>query len=184
MHIRIIDSHLSIDYLKKYANGNVFVETGTYLGDTVWLALESGLFTKIHSTEIHTELYNRAVSLFGHKQQITLWNEESYEAIEMIQTVENNATCTYWLDAHASGPLEGGKHGGSPILYELESIKKSGNNQHTIFIDDRRLFGSAEWNGVKEEDAITLLKEINPDYKILFLDGHIEQDVICATIRA
>lgn len=184
MQMRIVDSHLSIDYLDRYSNGKIFVETGTYMGDTVWMALEWEKFDKIHSTEIHVELYSRAVKLFSHKPQVKIWNEESFEAIDHILTDEKNATCTFWLDAHASGPLEGGRFGGSPLLHELASIKKHGNTQHTIFIDDRRLFGSEEWKGVKEEDALKLLKEINPDYNIIFLDGHVEKDIICATVRS
>ena len=183
MQMRIIDSHLNIEYLNKYSNGKLFIETGTYLGDTIWMVLESALFDKIHSSEINAELYNRAVQLFDHKPQVVLWKEESYDCIAKVMKDLNNETATFWLDAHASGPLHGGKHGGSPVLLELEEILKSGNNQHTIFIDDRRLFGSAEWNGVKEEDAINLLKKINPDYNIFFLDGHVEKDVICATVK-
>jgi hypothetical protein len=90
------------------------------------------------------------------------------------------------LDAHASGPLAGGKSGGSPVIDELKIIKSCHRFvgcKDTIFIDDRRLFGSAEWSYVKEEDAIALLIEINPNYNIYYLDGHTKEDVICATLK-
>ena len=180
--LRIINSHLSLDYLSKYSNGDTFIETGTYLGDTVWLALEHG-FQTIHSIELNDQLFLNAMKLFDHNKNIMIWNGDSIDCLEKIfKMVDGPAT--FWLDAHASGPLKGGKSGGSPVLDELRLIKNHSCKEHTIFIDDRRLFGSDEWSGVKEEDAISLLREINPAYKIHFLDGHIEKDVVCASIKA
>jgi hypothetical protein len=182
MELRIINSHLTMDYLKKYANGDIFVETGTYLGDTVHLALDFG-FKKIHTIELNEELWKRAGEEFKDKD-VMVWLGDSVESLEDIhKRLPTDEPVTYWLDAHASGPLPGGKSGGSPVLDELRIIKKHGNKNSTIFIDDRRLFGSAEWSYVKEEDAMALLKEINPEYNIYHLDGHIENDVICATIK-
>jgi hypothetical protein len=173
-----------MEYLKKYGNGNIFIETGTYLGDTVRLAIEAG-YKRIHSIELNNELYENAKKMFEKNWDVVLWHGDSADWLETIlidsRSPENPAT--FWLDAHASGPLAGGKSGGSPVLDELRIIKEYGNKNSTIFIDDRRLFGSAEWSGVKEEDAIALLNEINPDYNILFLDGHVPGDVICATVK-
>jgi len=183
MDIRIIDSHLKPEYLEKYSNGNIFIETGTYLGDTVYLALEFG-FTEIHSIELHPELYSRAVDLFSGAKSVHIHKGDSIDClINIIANRKKDEPATYWLDAHASGPLPGGKSGGSPVLDELNLILKSGFKEDTIFIDDRRLFGSAEWSGVKEEDALALIKQINPDYKIIYLDGHIPEDVLCATVK-
>lgn len=181
MDIRIVDSHLKPEYLAKYGNGDTFIETGTYLGDTVHLAVEAG-YKKVHSTELNSELFSNAVKLFASNQRVQIWLGDSVDILpEILESVKTPAT--YWLDAHASGPLGGGKSGGSPVIDELRLIRDLGNNESTIFIDDRRLFGSAEWSGVKEEDAIALLKEINPNYNIYYLDGHTKEDVICATIR-
>lgn len=182
MHIRIINSHLSLDYLNKYGNGKTFIETGTFLGDTIYLALEAK-FEKIHSTELNDELYERAVKLFDHKPQVKIWHGDSVHTLKEIMK-ELNGPATFWLDAHASGPLPGGISGGSPVLDELEIIREHGNNEHTIFIDDRRLFGSVEWSEVQEESAMEIIRKINPSYNILLLDGEIEKDVICATIKS
>jgi len=181
MDLRIISSHLNLDYLQKYGNGDTFIETGTFLGDTVRLAVEAG-YKKVHSTELNPDLFSAAVKDFSNNSRVQIWLGDSVDVLPEI--LENMTTPgTFWLDAHASGHLVGGKSGGSPVLDELRIIKKNGIQEHTIFIDDRRLFGSAEWSGVKEEDAIALLKEINPNYKILYLDGHVPGDVICATVK-
>ena len=182
MHLKIIESHLSLDYLNKYANGKTFVETGTYRGDTVWLALECDKFDAIYSIELNKDLYEAADKLFSHKPEVKIFHGDSVDVIEEILFDIVPGTCTFWLDAHASGPLSGGKSGGSPLLEELELIRASGITDHTIFIDDRRLFGSEEWSGVTEAQALKVLKEINPNYRILQLDGFVEKDILCATV--
>jgi hypothetical protein len=174
-------SHLTPEYLFKYSNGKVFVETGTYKGDTVKLALNAG-FEFIHSIELDPELYDKAFEMFKDEDRVKIWFGDSIDCLkEILRRIDEPAT--FWLDAHASGKLVGGKSGGSPVVDELNIIKDHGRNDHTIFIDDKRLFGSAEWTYVKEEDAMDLIKQINPDYNIHFLEGHIPGDVICATVK-
>ena len=138
------DSHLHLkkDYLKKYAAGKVFIETGTYRGETVMMANEFG-FDQIHSVELHEGLYNKAVEMFADNKNIKIWQGDSAERLADIVKEIGNQPATFWLDAHASGPLPGGKSGGSPVVEELKVIASSQCNEHTIFIDDRRLFGSA-----------------------------------------
>lgn len=182
MHLRIIESHLTLDYLEKYGNGDTFVETGTYRGDTVWLALECTKFKHIHSIELNQQLYENAVKLFSHKDQVKIWQGDSVDRLsDILKTVTGPAT--FWLDAHASGPLVGGKSGGSPLVDELELIRAHGCKEHTIFIDDRRLFGSAEWSGVTEQQALNVIQQINPEYNIVQLDGFVEKDILCASVH-
>lgn len=183
MDLRIVDTHLNLDYLSKYGNGNTFIETGTFLGDTVHLAIEAG-FEKVHSIELNEELYENAKKMFCSKN-VKIWHGDSIDCLWNIMQQRGQGDATFWLDAHASGPLAGGKSGGSPVIDELNILKHFADLwcNDTIFIDDRRLFGSAEWSYVKEEDAIALLKEINPNYNIYYLDGHIKEDIICASIR-
>jgi predicted O-methyltransferase YrrM len=174
------DSHLSIEYLDKYCKDkNVFVETGTYLGETVRLAKEAG-FKTIHSIELNEDLCERAKEQFKDDPSIHIWHGDSVDCLpKILETIEGPAT--FWLDAHASGPLPGGKTGGGPVVDELRTIKElSKSREHTIFIDDRRLFGSAEWSGTKEADAMAALAEINNLYQVRYLDGQIPNDVICA----
>ena len=175
-------SHLTLDYLKSYASGDIFVETGTYLGDTVKLALEHG-FKKIHSIELNKELYDDATELFKNEPSVKIWFGDSAEVLPMIINEIGNNRATFWLDAHASGPLVGGKSGGSPVIDELNILDTSVCKEHTIFIDDKRLFGSAEWSHVSLLNAMQLISKINPKYKVDFLDGHIPNDVICASVK-
>jgi hypothetical protein len=181
--IRIIDSHLGLDYLKKYKVGDYFIETGTYRGDTIYIALEAG-FDFVYSCEIYKPLYENAVEIFKENSDVHIMEMESPEFIEHVLRNEiGGRAATFWLDAHASGPLGGGKSVGTPVLDELRAIRDNSTNKgHTILIDDRRLFGCGEWGGVTETEALEILNEINPNYKIAHLDGVIEKDILCAYI--
>lgn len=183
MLVRVVDNHLKPEYLTKYGNGNIFIETGTYLGDTVTLALAHG-YKEIHSIELNQQLYENATKQFENNSEVYLWLGDSVVRLgEIVEDLKDAGPATFWLDAHASGGLSGGISGGSPVLDELRIIQKSGRIDNTIFIDDKRLFGSAEWSYVKEADALKLLEEINPRYHIFYLDGHEPGDVICATVK-
>lgn len=174
-------SHLRKEYVQKYGYTNCLVETGTYLGDTVQLALEGGI-KKIHSIELNLELYEQAYNKFKFLENIVIWFGDSISCLPTILKTINEPV-TFWLDAHASGHLSGGLSGGSPIIDELKIIGNHHIKEHTIFIDDRRLFGSSEWSGVVEKDAIDLIKKINENYKFISLDGHIPGDILCATLK-
>jgi hypothetical protein len=183
MQIRIIDSHLSLPYLRHFKTGKHFIETGTYRGDTIYVAKEAG-FEQISSCEIYDPLFLYTQNLFSHDSSITIYKQESPEFIEyLIGTGKITEPSTFWLDAHASGPLNGGKSVGSPILDELREIAKGNIKDHTILIDDRRLFGSSEWGGVTEKEALDILMQINPKYNIFNLDGVVPGDILCATIK-
>lgn len=174
-------SHLTEEYLQRYGNGDIFVETGTYMGETVKLALGAG-YNRIYSCELNEPLYNDCVKMFRDNPNVTILLGDSIDCLEDILS-RITGPATFWLDAHASGPLVGGKSGGSPVVDELKLIAKHDCKEHTIFIDDRRLFGSAEWSFVREEDAIAVLQSINPNYNIHFLDAHVPTDVICASVK-
>lgn len=176
-------SHLNPEYVRKYGMHDVFVETGTYIGETIEL-MKDLPFREIWSCDINEEMVSNAKKKFADDKRILITQRDSADWFpEVVANLDNdNLRATFWLDAHASGPLKGGRSGGSPLLDELTAIKASKRNDHTIIIDDKRLFGSPEWSGVQYDDAMKILTEINPDYKIEFLDGQVPKDIICAYV--
>jgi hypothetical protein len=187
------DGHLTGRLLQKYSTGLFFFETGTYFGNGIQTAIDSGLFTFIYSVELDMDLAERAKELFEEKTDgtyfVTVYQGDSPTSIANLgrECMELNdgrkEVATFWLDAHASGPLPGGESGGTPVLDELLMIKKYWSPQSTIMIDDVRLFGSAEWSGYELEDALKIIKEINPDYKIVYEDGEVEKDILVAYVE-
>lgn len=174
--------HITEENLRKYGNGDVFIETGTYIGETVDMVLKTNLFKTIHTIELNEQLWQDATEKYKNEESVILWQGDSIDRLKSI--VESlKGPATFWLDAHASGNLVGGKSGGSPVLDELDIIASSPIKEHTIIIDDCRLFGSAEWSGVRKEDAIERIMKINPKYYIHYLDGHVRNDVLWATVK-
>lgn len=174
--------HITKEDLEKYGAGDIFVETGTYIGETVDMLLQFKKFKKIYTIELNAGLYNDASKKYENEPRVECLFGDSAELLtEIVGKLKKPAT--FWLDAHASGSLEGGKSGGSPVLDELDIIKASPIKDHTIIIDDCRLFGSAEWSGVQKEEAVAKIMSINPKYKIHYLNGHAPKDVLWATTR-
>lgn len=174
--------HLTKGYLKNHSKLEAFLETGTFKGDCVQVALDAG-FSKVLSCELNEELYLAAVERFKDEPRVKIYHGDSADCLaQMIQDSEG-MHCTFWLDAHASGPLKGGKSGGTPVLDELKTIQNTGVQTHTIFVDDTRLFGSSEWSYVQKDDALDLIYKINPKYEVKFLDGHVKNDVLCAYVK-
>lgn len=174
--------HVTKEDLEKYGAGDIFVETGTYLGETVDMLLSFDKYKKIYTIELNGQLYSDAVIKYAEEKRVECLQGDSAERLtDIVKKLKKPAT--FWLDAHASGELVGGKSGGSPVLDELDIIASSPIKDHTIIIDDCRLFGSTEWSYVKKEDAVQKIMSINPKYYIHYLDGHAPKDVLWATTR-
>lgn len=174
------DSHLKPEYIEKYGNGKIFVETGTYLGQTVELMQRMPHWNEINSIEIDEGLYKEAKNKFVSDDKVKIWLGDSAQVLKsLVDHIEEPAT--FWLDAHPSGPLRG--TGISPVLNELQIILSGKRKDHTIFIDDKRLFGSQEWGGITLQDAMSLIEKINPSYNVYALDGEIPQDILCFSVK-
>lgn len=174
----------SFETLRRHKWGNVFIETGTYMGDGIRAAIDAGYET-IHSIELDTNLYERARDEFlkMSKPHVTVWHGDSADVLpKILDSLEPGTKCTLWLDAHASGPLKGGKNGGTPVIQEIQAVANASHVTCLIMIDDRRLFGSTEWDGVSEYDAIEALQTIpNTTYEISHEDGFVRDDILVCT---
>ncbi|NBP57394.1 hypothetical protein EBU71_12835 [bacterium] len=170
---------LTTDLLNKHLKP-IFVETGTQFGYGIDVALKCG-FDKIYSIDIDSKYHAHCTNKFKDQidtNQIELYIGDSAKVLKDILAKINDPV-TFWLDAH------GGWGGGGticPILKELAQIAEHDIKDHTILIDDRRMFGKVWGAGLKEEDVINLLKEINPDYKIDYANGCEPKDIIVAYV--
>jgi hypothetical protein len=172
---------LTTECLSKFSKKNNFIESGTYQGDTVKIAIDFG-FNKIHSIEIEENLYSSAVELFKKNNNVKIWNGDSPDALRehIIPTLSESST--FWLDAHKSRLLQtpgSNKYGSCPLLHELDAISESSIKNHVIIIDDVRLFGTQNWDFVKKEDCIKKIMKINPNYVLEYIDGRCPwQDIV------
>lgn len=169
--------------LEKYPN-KYFVETGTSLGDSVQVALDCG-FEKIITMEINPEKVKNAKKRFSkqiEEGRVTILEGDTVETFpEALKLLDSPAT--FWLDAHwDEGPR--GEYL-CPLPIELEEIQKTSVKNHTLLIDDRRLFGvdNTTWGYTIDENGILeSISDINPDYKISYEDGCVPNDIIVAEV--
>lgn len=173
------------NFFYKYPN-EIFVETGSLVGDGIQKALDAG-FKKVISYEVDTENYKKCVERFKGDNRVILHFRSSANMI----LEELDRPCTFWLDGHHSG-------GGTsydpdcyyPLLRELDQIKELVQKTgiiHTVLIDDRRLMRKTDVNtpdsiGVSETEVLLKLLSINPNYRFFYEDKYGQDDVIVATV--
>lgn len=122
--------------IKVLFSPNVFVETGTFLGETA--AWAAGLFDSVYTIEAAKELYLQASQRHSRLNNVRFLNGESQAILaEIVAQLKQPAL--FWLDAHWSGGPTWGSDQECPLLEELAIICAS-SLDHLILIDDARLF--------------------------------------------
>ncbi len=157
--------------LEEATHAICFIETGTYLGDTTEIAAKH--FPIVHTIELGKELFEKAKKRFSKKKNIALHLGDSAELLPSILKQIKDKTVIF-LDAHFSMGATAKGNDNTPILTELNHIKKSKHTNSIIIIDDIRMFyeplitlddnfmeGYPSLNTVVEK-----ILEINPHYKI------------------
>jgi len=168
----------------KYLNP-VFIETGTYYGEGIVYALQVG-FKNIRSVELSDKLFQICLDRFKNFPNVKLYHGNSSEKLwEMIADI--NESITFWLDAHYSDSSTAKGPEFSPIIKELDIIKRHPIKTHTILIDDIRYMGTMYFDFVTREQVIDKIMEINPHYTItyensIFGDQIFYNDILVAKI--
>jgi hypothetical protein len=165
---------------KRHRN-QIFIETGSYLGDGIQQALEAG-FSEIISIELSDKYYEHTKKRFEFNPRIEIVKGDSFKVLPKL-LAEINKRITFWLDGHYScDDTALGEHW-SPLIQELDVIKSHKIKNHTIMIDDMRCWELPnKVHGFFKEDIYRKLREINPEYKFELLSGHVEDDILVAYI--
>lgn len=128
---------------------DTFMESGTYLGETT--AKAALCFDHVHTIELHPPFYHDAVKLFKNSSSVTVHFGDSAKIFTDLlpELAQDGRKILFWLDGHfmscmddeeSEKTLENNEY--TPILREMESIKKSKLKDSIILIDDARLFGT------------------------------------------
>ena len=126
------------DWVDKYKDIDVFVETGTREGKTL-LSMKDE-FERLYSVEISHKWYNKSIKQMkraGNPEHIKIEMGDSLSFIPKVLE-EVNDRCFIFLDAH-------GKHG-TPVLDELNIIFNHSIKDHVILIDDAYDFSRGHLN--------------------------------------
>ncbi len=180
----------------------VFVETGTSTGAGVHAALDAG-FEVINTVEASQEYFNGVLGAFGVSMRSTIGgfpcgikgltffhHGDSAEFLKwFLSQLPDSGCILFFLDAHFS---KEDSHNDNPLLRELAAIKESGQRNHTIVVDDMRLWTRKNtWEGgaidFENEDVIKAVLAINPAYQLSFLDsgerGEHKDDILVARVQ-
>jgi len=144
-----------VQYSNKF-NLRVFVETGTYKGDTVKAMLLSNLFTGIYSVDndvVRASKANRRFRSFPHIH--CAHGDSSVWMPEILKQISEPTL--FWLDAHASYEQVQKLGVKTPLLDEIKAIV-SHRTDHVIIIDDARYYDGS----LKDYPDIKQIKELLP----------------------
>jgi len=148
----------------------VFVETGTFGGSGIQKALDAG-FEEIYSIDIDPGHIQFTKERFNQRKNIHLaLKDSSYQLWDIIQDIQEPVV--FWLDAHNGWPdpnAIGVKN--TPLMEELDQIKRHSIKNHTILIDDLHCCNTLLFDFLTLEQIIAKVLEINPDYIISFVPG-------------
>ena len=116
----------------------VFVETGTFEGDTIQEVLQR--FETIHSVELSEDYYRKVVERFKGLPKVHLHHGNSPDVLRKLSSDLAGSSLLYWLDAHwCVADKTAGGMSQCPLLEELKAIGTL-EPQSVILIDDARMF--------------------------------------------
>ncbi len=146
---RILKSYLQSYDLK------CFVETGTYLGDTVAYIAQDPSITAI-SVELDSAYFEDAKARFASYRNVKLLKGDSGTVMpQIIRQLQQPAL--FWLDGHYSGGKTAKGAFATPVSGELQAILSSPVHGHVILIDDARGFdGTGDYPPL--ENLLTLIR--------------------------
>ena len=133
----IIKQRTLLEYAATH-NLQIFVETGTFLGDMI--EAMRGSFESLFSIELDNALCNMAKSRFRRRDHIQIVNGDSAKVLgDIVRSIDRPAL--FWLDGHYSGGVTARGLKDTPVLEELKIILDAPDRGHVIIIDDARCFG-------------------------------------------
>lgn len=145
-----------------------FVETGALGGQGTQIAINAQCFTEFYSIEVNPNFVAHCRNRFKNFPNVHVIQGDSATGLwDLIKDL--NKPITFWLDAHTGENNPNQKN--TPILEELEQIKRHPIKTHTILIDDMHCCCTAMFDGLSREDIAAKVMEINSDYVITYVPG-------------
>ncbi len=131
------------------------------------------------SIELAPALHEYARRRFVREPRVELvLGDSALMLAEVIAQI--NQPITFWLDAHHSSGITARGVTRTALEAELQAIACHPVRSHTILIDDRRCFGTVEFDYFTEAEALEILRSIRPDYEISTCDGSVADDILVA----
>lgn len=172
---------LNLDFLyllqEDYTKYICFVETGTYLGETIFSVEQ--YFNKLYTIEFSEKYYNDTKMQYnGNKIQFLLGDSSI-----VFETLLPNITdkTIFFLDGHWSSGDTGKSNKDCPLIEEITHINNLFKEEAIIIIDDFRLFGlspttglAEDWSQINKQTILSILS--SRIQKTYHLDSYLEKD--------
>ena len=138
--------HIKMKTLRRNSIPNSdWIETGTYLAETTISLAKKNKSNTIYTIEPAEAIYNFVRVRYSRYQNIKFLNGSSEDIFESTLECTHKAV-NLWLDGHFSGDITFKGASESPIAHELNAVSKHSPRFEamSVFIDDFRLFGTAD----------------------------------------
>tara|TARA_B000000557_G_C20791967_1_gene451463 strand:- start:1114 stop:1683 length:570 start_codon:yes stop_codon:yes gene_type:complete len=148
LNIDIFDSIKESNIFKNYP---IFIETGTFEGETIFKM--SPLFKTLHTIEIKKLYYNNVLNKYNSLKLNNInfhLGDSSDVLIDLSKQIEQPSI--FFLDGHWSSGNTGRGKKDCPLYEELNAIINNFKHNAIIIIDDARLFGLGPHNGTGNEN--------------------------------
>lgn len=160
----------------------IFVETGTYQGETIF-EMEKH-FKQLHTIEIKEDFYQNVKSRY-HGDKITFHLGDSSDVLDdLVDTLTDNAI--FFLDGHWSSGDTGKGVKDCPLVEEVKAITSKFKHGAILIIDDYRLFGKGpskmneivDWTDIDKDDLLEITGNRRSEYYHLPSSLHEEDRLI------
>lgn len=181
--------------IKNKHNCQIYLETGLFKineNSSINKALRCE-FDKVYSVELEKKwidyAYPQLVEYINTNKCMLIHDDSANLEKYIINNKDfEDKKALFFLDAHVdNSEIKTNYKFKCPVIAELESIKKLSRNDHVICIDDIRYiktktpWGETQYDNYYNE-MINRLKNINNNYKIDFIQGVIEKDLLIAYV--
>jgi len=176
-----LDSNI-FQQLKMDREYPVFIESGTYSGDTIF-RMES-YFKNLFTIEIAEHYYNNTKSRYnGNKINFKL-GDSSIIFNTLLPSINNDSI--FFLDGHWSAGDTGKGNKDCPLIEECQVINTLFKHNAILIIDDYRLFGKGpkynneicNWEDISKDSIINILKDRITDTYHLPSELHSEDRLV------
>lgn len=154
-------------------------------------ALAAG-FKKIYCIEIRSDWVNMGLGVFNDEIQTGRYNlilDDSTNMKNHISGSTFDEKTLFFLDAHVDNNNIHNYKKRCPLMDELDAIGTIARKDNIILVDDLRIITQSFPWGERSYGDIDFLQQIkdkilsiNKDYKFSTLNGHVDDDVLCAYI--
>jgi hypothetical protein len=169
-------------YFRRFRR-DIFVETGTLVGNGLWCALDAG-FDRCYSIEIHEHQYLAACERF--QQEVSndrvrlILGDSGIQLPTVVDEIDRPAL--FWLDAHMSHNYGPQLSKACPAMEELDAIDRNVIRTHVILIDDVACFDNPAHDNIPLQAVKDRILEINPAYQFEQLDAVLPGNILAAWV--